>query len=132
MAPIRVCELETGSPSHQVEQVPGHPRSQQRQHHDDRRLRGRVDQQVHRQQVDDAEGDRRAAQQHAQEVAEAGEEHGRHRPQRPGVDHRRHGVGRVVEAVDHLEAEGDEQGHRQDDHAVRVEVADASKSSSIK
>src|SRR5262249_52823977 len=42
-------------------EVPGHSRRQERQHHDDRGLRGRVDEQIHGQKVDNAEGDRGAA-----------------------------------------------------------------------
>ena len=123
MAPIRVCELETGNPSHQVERFQAMP--------DARRARTMMIADFEVALMSRSTG-RRWTMLKAiavpptrtpRKLQKPGKEDGRHRPQGPGVDHGRHGVGRVVKAVDDLEPERDDQGHRQDDHAVRVEVA---------
>ena len=84
-------------------EVPGDRREQKGHHH--RQPLGRVDrdQQLDRQQADDPERDGRPAQVDAQEVAEPRPGDRLPRPQRLGVDHRGHRVGRVVEPVDELE-----------------------------
>ena len=69
--PISVCELDTGRPTYHVPRFQITPASKQRQHHDERRAGARIDEQIDRQQVDDAERDRGAAEQHAEEVHEA-------------------------------------------------------------
>ena len=69
-----------------------------------------VDQQVHGQEVDDGIGHGDAADGDADEVAQARQNHGGAGGQGAGVDDRGHGVGRVVEAVDELEAQGDAEG----------------------
>ncbi len=70
--------------------------------------------QLYRQQSDDAEGHCPAGQQHAKEVEATGPDHGEMRRQRVGVDHGGHGVGGIVEAVDELEAQGNQQGYAQE------------------
>ena len=90
-------------------EVPDDRGPEQREHHRQAAAGLDVDQQVDRQQVNDAEGHADAAGMDADEVPEARPDDGRRRLQALGVDHRGHGVGRVVEAVDALESEGDHQ-----------------------
>jgi hypothetical protein len=67
------------------------------------------------QQVDDGVGDGAGAEQHADEVHDAGVDDGDVRLERVGVDAGGDGVGGVVEAVDELEAERDEERDAQQD-----------------
>ena len=101
--PIRVCELDAGSPRYQVPRFQTIAASKSASTIASPRRRLRPDQQVDRQQVHDAEGDRRPAEVDAEEVAEPRPEDRRPGPQRLGVNDRGDGVGRVVEPVDELE-----------------------------
>ena len=96
-------------------QVPHDGGDQQREHHREAGARADLQDQLHRQQRDDAEGHRAARDEHAQEVEQARPHHRDLRRQRVGVDHRGHRVGGVVEAVDELEAERDQQRQAQQD-----------------
>ncbi|MNO98892.1 hypothetical protein D3C76_906510 [compost metagenome] len=70
--------------------------------------------QLDRQQRDDAERHRTTGQQHPEEVEEPGPDHREIRWQRMRIDHCGDGVGGVVETVDELEAQGNQQGHAQE------------------
>ncbi len=96
-------------------EVPDDGRNQQREHHGEAGAASDLQDQFHRQQRDDAEGDRAGREQHAEEIEEARPHHGEFRRQRMGVDHGRDRVGGVVETVDEFEAERDQERHEQQD-----------------
>ncbi|MNZ82480.1 hypothetical protein D3C78_1011780 [compost metagenome] len=92
------------------------PQNRRNQQGEDHRKPGRgagLQNQLHRQQGDDAEGHGAAGQQHPEEVEEARPDHCELWRQRVGVDHCCHGVGGVVETVDELKAQGNQQRHAQ-------------------
>ncbi|MNW06315.1 hypothetical protein D3C71_2026990 [compost metagenome] len=60
--------------------------------------------------MDDGVGHSHAAQQHTQEVEDAGQHHRKMRRHGLGIDHRGHGVGRVVETIDEFEGQDECQG----------------------
>src|SRR5262245_20245327 len=64
-----------------------------------------VDQQIHGQKMHNAEGDRRSAQEHAEEIHEPRPDYRHPGLQGFSVDHRCHGVRCVVKTVYELEAE---------------------------
>ncbi|MGY4361614.1 hypothetical protein ACVW0J_008107 [Bradyrhizobium sp. i1.7.7] len=113
--PISVCEEEAGRPKYQVPQVPDDRGDQECEHHGEAGAGADLEDQLDRQQRDDAERDRAGGQQHAEEVEEARPHHREFSRQRMGVDHGRHRVGGVVEAVDEFEAERDQQRDEQED-----------------
>ncbi len=69
--------------------------------------------QFDRQQRNDRISDHPARNEHAQKVEKARNHHGNMRRQRMGIDHRRHRVGSVVEAVDEFKAQRDQQRDKQ-------------------
>ncbi|KAG1440604.1 hypothetical protein G6F57_018967 [Rhizopus arrhizus] len=78
-------------------QVPGDGGGQHGEHHGQPAARIHVDQQFHRQQVDDGVGHAHTAQQHAQEVEDARQHHRQMRRHGLGVDDRGHGVCRPAQ-----------------------------------
>ena len=92
-------------------EVPDDRRDQQREHHGEAGARADLQDQLDRQQRDDAEGDRAGRGEHAEQVPAARPDDGDLRLERVGVDDGRHRVGGVVEAVDELEAERDQHRH---------------------
>ncbi|MCY1411426.1 hypothetical protein D9M71_268120 [compost metagenome] len=105
-------------------EVPGDGCGEQREHHGQAVSGVHVDQQLHRQQVDDGIGDAHTAQQHAEEVEDAGQHHGAIGRHRLGVDDGRHRVGGVVEAIDELETEDEGQCQHEADGNPRIEPAE--------
>ena len=107
--PISVCELDAGSPSYQV------PRFQMIAAISSANTIAKpgaaadLQDQLDRQQRDDAERDRAARDQHAEEVPAARPDDREMRRQRVRVDHGGDRVRGVVETVDELEAERDQQ-----------------------
>ena len=91
-------------------EVPEDGGDQQREDHGEAGALADLEDELDRQQGDDGEGDGAGAEQHADEVHDAGVDDGDVGLERVGVDAGGDGVGGVVEAVDELEAEGDEQG----------------------
>ncbi len=69
--------------------------------------------QFHRQQGNDAECHRTAGKHHSEEIEKARPDHGKAGRQGVGVDHGGDCVGRVMKAVDELEAQGDQQRYAQ-------------------
>ena len=90
-------------------EVPDDGGDQQGEDHGESGFAADLQNQFDRQQRDDGEGYQAAGGQHAEEIPEAGPDHGDVRLERVGVDDRGHGVGGVVESVDELEAESDQQ-----------------------
>ncbi|MNT74662.1 hypothetical protein D3C72_2135010 [compost metagenome] len=101
-------------------EVPHDGGGQQREHHHHALRRVDVQQQVGRNQVDDGVGHGQTAKEHAEEVEEAGQQHGGLRFHRLGVDDGCNGVGGVVKAVDEFkgEHEGDRQHQRDREQCV--------------
>ena len=66
--------------------------------------------------MNDAEGHADPTGMDADEVPDARPDDRRRGLEALRVDHRRHGVGRVVEPVDALESEGDDKGHDEEQH----------------
>ena len=96
-------------------EVPDDRGDEQGEDHREAGARADLQDQFHRQQRHDAEGDRAGRKQHAEEVEEARPDDGDIGRQRMGVDDRRDGVGGVVEAVDEFEAERDQQRDAEQD-----------------
>ena len=94
-------------------EIPDDRRDQQREDHGEARAAADLQDQLDRQQRDDAEGDRAGRGEHAQEVERARPDDGHLGRQRMGVDDGGDGVGGVVEAVHELEAQRDQQGNEQ-------------------
>ena len=69
--------------------------------------------QLDRQERDDAECDRAARGDDAEEIEKTGPDDGDRRRQRVCIDHRGDGIGGVMEAIDELEAERDQQSDEQ-------------------
>jgi hypothetical protein len=111
--PINVCELDAGSPRYQVPRFPDDSRNQQCENH--RKAGGTPDlqDQLDRQQRNDAECNSAAGEQNTEEIERARPHDGDLRRHRVCVDDRRHGVGRVVKSVDELETEGDQQRYEE-------------------
>ncbi|MCY1419545.1 hypothetical protein D9M71_351350 [compost metagenome] len=105
-------------------QVPGDGRGEQGEDHRQAVAGVHVYQQFDRQQVDDGIGHADAAEQHAEEVEQTGQDHrtvGRHGF---GIDDGRHRVGGVMEAVDELEAEDEGQCQHQAEAYPEIEPAE--------
>ncbi len=102
-------------------EVPDDRGAQEREHHRHAAPGLDVDEHIDRQQVDDAEGYADATGMDADEVPEARPDNRRGGLERLRVDHRRHGIGRVVEAVDHLEAKCDHHRDHEQDHLPHAE-----------
>ena len=94
-------------------QIPDESRHEQGEDHGESGLAADLQNQFDRQQGDDGESDEAAGGEHAEEIPEAGPDHGDVRLKRVSVNDRGHGVRGIVEAVDELEAEGDQQGDPQ-------------------
>ncbi len=112
--PIKACdETALGIAEGPGAEVPDDRRQQQGKDH--RVAGGAADlqDQLHRQQGDDAVGHRAGGEEHAQKVEEAGPHHREERRQAVGVNHRRDRVCRVVEAVHELKRKGDDEGETQ-------------------
>ena len=82
--PISVCELEAGRPSYQVPRFQMIAAISSANTIAKPALRADLQDQLDRQQRDDAEGDRAARQQHAEEVEEARPDHRELRPAASG------------------------------------------------
>ena len=93
--------------------VPQDGRDQQSEDHRKAGARADLQDELDRQQVDDGVGHQAGAEQHADEVHNAGVDNGDVRLQRVGVDAGGDGVGGVVEAVDELKAQRDEEREAQ-------------------
>ena len=113
--PMRVCELEAGRPNHQVPRFQMMAATSRAKTMANPALLPTCKNQFDGQQRDDGEGYQAAGGEHAEEVPEAGPNHGDVGLQRVGVDDGGHGVGGVVESVDELEAERDQQRDAQQD-----------------
>jgi hypothetical protein len=85
--------------------IPDDGGKQQREHHEQPSCLSDADEQVDREQVHNAEGNRHASKQDSEKVHEAGPNHGFPRLQRSCVDHRRDGIRGVVKAVNKLKSE---------------------------
>ncbi len=94
-------------------QVPGDGRGQQREDHGQAVPGVDIDQQLDRQQVNDGVGHPHAAQQHAEEVEDPGEEHSQVWRHGFGIDDGGYRVGGVMKAIDELEGEHEGQGEQQ-------------------
>src|SRR6516162_775463 len=98
-----------GARSRQAEppgaEVPDDRRDQQREDHGKTGAAADLKNKLDRKQRYDSERHRAAGKSDAEKIEEAGPQHGGFRRQRMGVDHRRHGIGRIVKAVHELEAE---------------------------
>ncbi|MHC2524190.1 hypothetical protein ACVIEM_001275 [Rhizobium leguminosarum] len=90
-------------------QVPDDRGNQQRENHGKAGAGADLQDQFHRQQGQNAEGDGAARGQHAEEVEKAGPDDGEFRRHGTGVDHGGDGIGRIMETVDEFKAERDEQ-----------------------
>ena len=109
-------------------QVPQDGGNQQRKDHGKAGAGADLENEFDGQQRDDRKSDRAGGGEHAGQIAHSRPDHGDVGFERMGVDDRSHGVGGVVEAVDELEAEGDQQcqGQQQigpdagDGHVVQV------------
>ena len=102
-------------------EVPDDGGAQQRQHHRQAAAGLDVDEEIDREEVDDAEGDPDPAGVDPDEVPDSRPDHRPSRLHRLGVDDGGDGVGRVVEAVDALEPEGDGQRDQQEDQLAGAE-----------
>ena len=105
IAPMSECEELAGRPIYQVPRFQMMAEMQQREDHREPGRAANVEHQFHRQQRDHAIGDRARGGQHADKVPYARPHH-----RNPGfegvrINDRGNGVGRVVKAVDALEAE---------------------------
>ncbi len=101
-------------------QVPGDGRRQHGEHHRKPAAGIDIDQQFDGQQMDDGVGDAHAAQQHAQKIEDAGQDHrevGRHGL---GVDDGCHGVRRVMKTVDEFEGQDECQGQHKTEANPKV------------
>lgn len=105
-------------------EVPGDGGGEQGEDHRQAMAGVHVDQQLHRQQVNDGVGHADTAEQHAEEVEHTGEHHRPVGGHRFGVDDGGHRVGSVVEAVDELEGEDEGQGQHQADTHPGIEPAE--------
>jgi len=132
--PIADQRVQTGGRDAEVPgaEVPGDSRGEQGEHHHQATPGVDVDQQFHRQQVDDGVGHPDAAEQHAEKVEDAGEDHCQVRRHRIGVDHCCHRVGGVVEAVDELETEDEEQGEDEAGCDPEVQAAEEIEHESVR
>jgi hypothetical protein len=117
--PIRVCELDAGSPN---DQVPDDCRDQEGEDHGEAGVAADLQDQLDRKQRNDAEGDRARGGENAGEVPHAGPDHRYICRQRARVDDGRHGVRGIVEAVDEFEAERDQE--RDEEEQERQVVGD--------
>ncbi len=119
-----MCELEAGRPRPPGGQVPENGSDEQSEDHGEAGALADLEDEFDRQQGDDREGDGAGAEQYSDEVHDAGVDDGDVGLERVGVDAGRDGVGGVVEAVDELEAEGDEQRdaeQNEGEHGGRVD-----------
>ena len=107
--PISVCDDDAGKPEPPGAEIPDDRRDQQREDHGEAGAAADLQDQLDRQQRDDAERDRAAREQHAEEVEHARPDDREVRRQRVRVDDSGDGIGGVVEAIDELEAERDQQ-----------------------
>ena len=94
-------------------QVPQDRGDQQRKNHGESSAGAHLNNQFDRQQRDDRKGHRPGGSQHAGQVADSRPHHGDIGLQRVGVDHRGHGVGRVMETIHKFKAQSNQQGQRQ-------------------
>ena len=104
-------------------EIPDDRREQQGEDHGEPGPGADIDDQFDRQQGDDAEGHRPGRGQHADEVPAARPDDGDDGPQRMGVDHRRHGVGRIVKTVDEFEAERQAESDDEENRASNSQSA---------
>ena len=107
--PISVCELEAGRPNHQVPRFQIIAATSKCEDHREAGASADLQNQFHRQQRDDAEGDRAAGREHAEEIPHAGPDHSDVRLHGVRVDDGGDGIGGIVEAVHKFESEGGEQ-----------------------
>ena len=107
--PISVCELEAGSPRYQVPRFQMIAPMRSAKTIAKPGARADLQDQLDRQQRDDAVGDGAARGHDPEKVEEPGPDDRQVRRQRVRVDHRRHRVRGVVKPVDELESERDEQ-----------------------
>ena len=120
--PIRVCELDAGSPNDQVPRFQMIAAIRSAKTMAKPALAADLQDQLDGKQRNDAEGDRARGGENAGEVAHAGPDHRDVRRQRARVDDGRHGVRGIVEAVDEFEAERDQQ--RDEEEQERQVVRD--------
>ncbi len=111
-----------GQPQPPGAEVPHHCRDQKREDHRIAARAADVEDQLDRQKGDDAVRDGAARQHDADEVPAARPDHRGDRRQRMGVDHRRHRIGGVVEAVHEFEAERDQQREAQEQEGADSEL----------
>ena len=96
-------------------EIPDDRGDQQGEDHGEAGAGADIQDELDRQQRDDAEGDRARGKQHAEEVEESGPDHCDLRRHGMGIDHGRDRIGGVVEAVDEFEGERDQQSDAEQD-----------------
>ena len=111
--PIKVCELDAGSPKYQVLEVPDNGGDQQRKDHRESCLASDLQNQFDRQQRNDAERHQSGGGHDPEKIPQARPHHRDVRLQRMGVDHGGYGVGRVMKSVDELESQRHQQRNAQ-------------------
>ena len=110
--PIRVCELEAGMPSKPRSEIPDDCGDQQSEHHRIAGARADLQNELDRQERDDAEGDGAARGKHAEQVPASRPDDRDLRREGMGIDDGRDGVGGVMETIDEFEAERDQHARR--------------------
>ena len=100
-------------------EVPDDGGDEQCEHHRESRARADIHHQLHREERQDREGHGAGGGEDAEKVPDAGPHHGDGGLQGVGIDDGGHGVGRVVKAVDELEAEREAEREQQEDAGSR-------------
>ena len=112
--PISVCELDAGRPSHQVPRFHKIAETSRANTIAKPAPRPTCRYQFDRQQRHDGESHRAGGEEHANQIPDAGPDHGDVRLERMRINHRGHGVGRVVEPVHKFKCQGDQQRDTQE------------------
>src|ERR1700730_12735620 len=110
--PISVWELDEGIPS---AEVPDDRGDQQREHHREALRCADAQNQLHRQQLQDAERNRAARHQHAEKIPCARPDDREIRRERMRIDDGGDGIGRIVETIYEFEPKRDHQCNAEQD-----------------